>query len=438
MRDRAERGRVLAVAVALAIALVSVLAARSGGATAAPARQDGLQCLHDQHTGGANGSSTFVLTARTGTITAPDGNTVFMWGFASGRGAYQYPSPTLCVTEGDRVTVVLRNTLPDDVSIVFPGQDGVTANGAPSVPVTDGGRVTSLAPAAPKRTGVATYSFVAGRPGTFLYESGTDQGRQVQMGLFGALIVRPKDHPDQAYGPQTGFAPDREYLMLLSDIDPDLHAAVEQGRPFDLAKLHPHYWMINGRSFPDTIAPNGASWLPSQPYGALARLQPFDAQANPRPALIRYLNVSAKSHPFHPHGNHERLIARDGAELRGAGGEDLSSEHFTDVVGPGQTLDALAIWTDVEHWDPVTNPIPLKDPALQDVLFKDGVTYYSGSPYLGHQDELPVGTTAFNQCGEYYHVMHSHALDEVTNFGAAMGGMLTLERIDPPSPNRCP
>ena len=26
---------------------------------------------------------------------------------------------------------------------------------------------------------------------------------------------------------------------------------------------------------------------------------------------------------------------------------------------------------------------------------------------------------------------HSHALNEVTNYGAAMGGMLTLWRIDP-------
>ena len=34
---------------------------------------------------------------------------------------------------------------------------------------------------------------------------------------------------------------------------------------------HPRYWLINGRGFPDSIADNGASWLPTQPYGALAR-----------------------------------------------------------------------------------------------------------------------------------------------------------------------
>ncbi len=42
-----------------------------------------------------------------------------------------------------------------------------------------------------------------------------------------------------------------------------------------------------------------------------------------------------------------------------------------------------------------------------------------------------------NECGEYYHVAHSHALDQATNYGASFGGMMTLIRIDPPTPNNC-
>ena len=34
-----------------------------------------------------------------------------------------------------------------------------------------------------------TYTFTASNPGTYVYESGTDTGKQVQMGLYGALIV---------------------------------------------------------------------------------------------------------------------------------------------------------------------------------------------------------------------------------------------------------
>ena len=52
-------------------------------------------------------------------------------------GTFQHPGPVLCVTEGDTVTVVLHNTLnDDDVSIVFPGQKNVKADGAPVQPQT--------------------------------------------------------------------------------------------------------------------------------------------------------------------------------------------------------------------------------------------------------------------------------------------------------------
>jgi hypothetical protein len=46
--------------------------------------------------------------------------------------------------------------------------------------------------------------------------------------------------------------------------------------------------------------------------------------------------------------------------------------------------------------------------------------------------------TSYNECGEYYHVWHSHALNEAANWDAGFGGMFTLERIDPPLPNTCP
>jgi hypothetical protein len=61
-----------------------------------------------------------------------------------------------------------------------------------------------------------------------------------------------------------------------------------------------------------------------------------------------------------------------------------------------------------------------------------GTTFYSQSPYLGFTSDAPQGVTSYNSCGEYYHVAHSHALQQSTNYGAAMGGMMTLIRIDPP------
>ncbi len=36
-----------------------------------------------------------------------------------------------------------------------------------------------------------TYTFTASQPGTFLFHSGTRPELQVEMGMIGALIVRP-------------------------------------------------------------------------------------------------------------------------------------------------------------------------------------------------------------------------------------------------------
>lgn len=414
----------LGLALAALLATIGTVAFTEPGA-GAPAADSGVLCSTDP-------SSTFDLTATTGSVSIPDGNTIFMWSYALGSGpsaTFQLPGPTLCVTQGDIVTVVLHNTLPEPASIIFPGQDDVEADGVPSQPVLSGATITSLTqPAAPN--GTVTYRFVANEPGTYYYESGTDQAKQVQMGLYGALIVRPLNHPDWAYTSSTKFNPNTEYMFLLSEVDPDLHQAVERGLAYNAAATHPRYWMINGRSFPDTIAPNGAPWLPDQPYSGLVHIQP-KTTTNPDPALFRYINVGSLHHPMHPHGNHGRVIARDGRLLDDAG-QDLSYEKFLVLVGAGQTWDTTFDWTDRELWTPTGNPIPVTVPQLGNLTFKSDATWYSGSPYLGHQDELPTGVTSFNQCGEYYHVSHSHALNEAANFEAGFGGMLTLIRIDPP------
>jgi len=369
--------------------------------------------------------NTVDLETASGHVYTPDGNSIYMWGYKLAGGVFQNPGPTICVTEGQTVTVNLTNNLPEPVSVVFPGQEEVTASGGSS------GLFTSEAAAS---GGTVSYTFTAGQPGTYLYESGTNPEKQVQMGLYGALIVRPTLGPNYAYDDaSTQFDPSREYLLVLSEIDPDLHHAVELGRPLDLSKFDDKYWQINGRSFPDTIADNSASWLPNQPYGALVQVRPYDAATNPYPALIRYANAGMVNHPFHPHGNHLRVIARDGRLLRGPGGEDTSFEDFTRTIGSGQTYDLLFKWTNVDAWiDPGGDPVPVEIPGQQNLVFKDDATFYSGDPELGEQDELPVNVTSYNECGEFYFPWHSHALFEFTNFDEGFGGLATLLRVDPP------
>jgi FtsP/CotA-like multicopper oxidase with cupredoxin domain len=412
-------------------ALLCGVLALAGLATlprAQAATSEGLDCTSDAH-------QSFSLTARDGYVSTPDGNSIYMWSYGMSSGKFQLPGPMLCVTSGQLVTVVLHNTLPEATSLVFPGQHGVKADGKPAQPqLTDTGSMTSMVQPADATDGSVTYTFTAGSPGTYLYGSGTDVNKQRQMGMYGALVVRPDGHPDQVNArSDSAFSPEHEYVFLLSEVAPDLHLAVENGDPVDWTSYRARYFMINGRSMPDTLAPNHASWLPKQPYGALVHIKPYDATTNPRPAVIRYLNAGTVNYPFHPHGSDERVVNVDGKSLAGAGDQDLSYLKYDIDVQPGQSVDALMDWRDVEHWDAATNPIPTSLPAIQDQLLVGTDTWFSESPYLGVKKSIPPSMTSNNQCGEYYHVAHSHALEQATNYGATFGGMMTVFRIDPPA-----
>jgi FtsP/CotA-like multicopper oxidase with cupredoxin domain len=435
----------LVALISLLLALAALLPSIAGGERVRAADQAtnrvGIVC-----TTSTEPNPTFTLTTRSGYILLPDGSTAYMWGYSEGNRPFQHPGPVLCVNQGDTVTVILKNTLKVPVSIMFPGQEGVLANGSPAQPQFSAGTLTSLTNAAAATNGTMTYSFVANRPGTFLYESGTDPKIQVRMGLFGALIVRPVvggvSHPDWANDrPDSVFNPATEFMALLSEIDPYLNAAVYNAvkgnlKPvnFNMATYHPRYWLINGRGFPDSIADNFASWLPSQPYGSLALIHPQD-ETNTLPSLTRYLSVGTEDYPFHPHGNNGLVIARDGFPLEGPAGEDQSFEKFSVNIGPGQTWDALFSWKDNEGYDPITNPIPVTNPDLAGLQIG---MFYSGSAYLGETAPLPPGVSTLNECGEFYIIAHNHALYQITSWGVNMTGPITYTRIDPPQPNSCP
>jgi FtsP/CotA-like multicopper oxidase with cupredoxin domain len=393
------------------ILLVAAVAALIGPGTAA-AGPIGMVCQN---------GTTFNLTARGGYVETPDGNAAFMWGYAPTGGSFQMPGPVLCVNEGAVVTVNLHNALNEPVSIVFPGQRSVSSSGGGA------GLLAREAPAG----GDVTYTFTASDPGTYLYESGSDPAKQVQMGLYGALVVRPADHPDWAYGnAATQFDPAREYILILSEIDIAQHGAVETGGTYDATPRRNRYFTINGRSFPDTLQDNGVAWLPAQPYGALVRVQPFSAAQNPKPALIRMVNAGLLNHPFHPHGNHLRMIAQDGRRFVTASGGDASTEHFAETIASGSTEDLLLTWTDQDEYSP-TNTLPITIPSYNNLTFKDSDTWYSGSPYLGYKGALPSTVQTQNVCGEQYFPWHSHALNEFANYDAGFGGLATLLRVDP-------
>ena len=255
---------------------------------------------------------TMNLTAEARNVTMPDGTVVPMWGFFDAAGADWSPGPQpVGLQEGDTLTINLTNTLTLPVSIVIPGQ----AASLSPVTVTDAQgrtRVKSFTAETPAASGPVTYEWTNLRPGTYIYHSGTNPGRQVPMGLYG--VIKVDAAPGEAY---TGAPYNREVLLLYSEIDPDLNATdpAEVARP---RTYKPRYFLINGQPF-DPLAP---APLPAGLVGATT--------------LVRFANIGLKSHmPLLLNGPHMQVIAEDGHPY------PYAKEQYLVNLAPGKTMDAL-------------------------------------------------------------------------------------------------
>lgn len=217
---------------------------------------------------GGAGAVEYSLTAKVGSITLPDGETVPVWGFALGNGPVTVPGAKLVVPPGEGLTIHLTNLLAVPISLVIPGQKlpdnntGPVWTDWPNETTTWTGsrpagnytaRVRSFVhEVAPGQTG--TYIWGSFKEGAFLYQSGTNPAQQVQMGLYGA-VVKNFDQ-GQAYGDAaTGF--DKEVVLVYSALDPAMNQAISAGR-FGPGKAVPNtrdyqakYFLINGKAWPD-------------------------------------------------------------------------------------------------------------------------------------------------------------------------------------------
>jgi len=337
----------------------------------------------------------------------------------------QVPGPTLIVTEGANVTVNLINQLPNAVgntSILFPGF-AVTATGG----------VTGLLTNEAAPGGTVTYTFTASSPGTHAYYSGTQGDLQIEMGLYGAIIVLPatvpancnsgyhtlnttargahseadfrlahaaNDHPGSCY--------DREYLFQWAEMDTRIHrqalaqvtaltgctaGAVGCSLNVQTEPYHPAYFLINGRSMPDLMDPNFAGEYPHQPYNANPHMHPGEL------TLVRTIGQGRWQHPFHEHANHVRILARDGNLVlsgsttnvtftsgltgdSGVAGRGLAgSLMFNTDTTPGESFDGIFYFTGRGlNWDPYGHhPGDTADPLASLSCTPDVNGYNSGA-----------------------------------------------------------
>jgi FtsP/CotA-like multicopper oxidase with cupredoxin domain len=238
------------------------------------------------------------LCAKAGTLTLAGSATVPVWGFAQMTAGQtcadvsaQVPGPVLDVNAGDVVTITLHNDLAEPASVEIPGEAVVQGAAEAAAGLTQ------------------TYTFTASSPGTFIYQSASNAGRQNAMGLYGALIVRPATS-GRAYD-DASTAYDTERMLVLSAIDPALNATPDI---FDMRTFAPKYWLINGRSYPDT--------------------SDIHVSAGQR-LLLRYVNAGFDNTTMALLGAHERVIAGDAFAL--ANPFDADAE----TIPAGATIDAI-------------------------------------------------------------------------------------------------
>jgi FtsP/CotA-like multicopper oxidase with cupredoxin domain len=138
-----------------------------------------------------------------------------------------------------------------------------------------------------------TYSYTAPTAGSYMYYDGASGGIGRAMGLSGPMVVMPSDGSKTLYSGGPGF--DRQYTLVLNELDDRLNEALYSGQAFDMADYEPNYFFANGLSYPDT-AQNGDT------------LVDMDVGEN---VAIRFINTGMIVSPMHFHGYHVNTISRN-------------------------------------------------------------------------------------------------------------------------------
>ena len=210
----------------------------------------------------------------------------------------QVPGPQIRLTEGDRVRFNVTNELPEPTTVHWHGLVLPNAMDGPAnvtqEPIEPGGRFT--------------YEFTVLQAGTFLYHSHDNPDRQQGLGLYGALIVDPKQaSPDvPAY--------DEEAVIELQEW------TKKEGYTFPAMLMEgamPNFFTIDGKAYP-------ATERIVMRVGEKIRIRFIGSHNN-------------FVHPMHIHGGPFTIIETDGVAVP----KSAQIEKDTVNVGPGERYDVI-------------------------------------------------------------------------------------------------
>lgn len=339
----------------------------------------------------------------------------------------------------------------------------------------------------------ATYFFHPENPGTLMYHCHVEASEHVQMGMYGALVIYPSmeslakngitkscecghwklngkeiyDIPKTATNRNFAYNNihsyfDKEYVMLLSDIDSKWHESVQNQDlnppppPFNPVDFKPDFWLVNGRAFPDTLLPHHLTY-PANSDSNLTQIN-YESYVHVKTNekfLLRMINMGYQVVPWHIHGWHFMVVGKDShlspflalsKNCRHINHE-LTQMGFTNTIGSGETYD-LIITADDKR-DLYRRYIVKGQDSFDSLCEQIRRIYYVDKTAISDIPEEPVNCdnpqiindieicnqsyrNPNNQFFPQFYPMHNHDDYKVTNDGKYPGGQLTLIQIDAP------
>ncbi|MEW5957449.1 MAG: multicopper oxidase domain-containing protein [Chloroflexota bacterium] len=314
------------------------------------------------------------------------------------KGKVQGPAPIIDVTENDTLYITLLNTglvgrpdLDDSHTIHWHGFDNPNAvfDGVPEVSI-------GVPPARE-----FPYFFRPRVPGTYIYHCHFEDSEHVQMGMDGIVFIRPAGAPNQAYADiSTAF--DREYTLLFNEIDTTPHDGLINVQEFVWSNYDPNYWVINSRSYPDTILTNddivGTDLEGRQPISSLIQANEGET------VLLRMANLGYEQQAMQMLGIRITVIGHDATYLG-----PLVYQTDSIYIGPGEARDVL-----------------FEAPAYNGSLpgGSDSNGPYNVYWFKNHHPQRLV-----NGAGENDNLGNSGPVEDIDGNPVALGGQVTQVRV---------
>jgi manganese oxidase len=242
-----------------------------------------------------NGVKVFHLTAEPVKQEIFPGKILNLWGYNGSA-----PGPTIQVTQGDRIRIIVDNHLPEPTSMHWHGFDiPFSMDGGPGLSqdaILPGGRFV--------------YEFTIQQEGTYFYHS--HMAMQEMMGMIGAFIM----HPQQPYDPPA----EQDFAIILQEY------AVLPNNPTPNSMNMEFNWLtMNGKSGPATT--------------------PLIVRLGDR-VRLRLINLGMDHHPIHMHGHQFVITGTEG----GRQPQSTWGPNNTVLVGVAQARAVEFLATNPGDW----------------------------------------------------------------------------------------